>query len=310
MKQLIIILSAYRFKLTGYLCAIISLLTFSACSEAGLSDITKDLIDLFVASEDPKNLEDAVVLESTFNRRGKILYMTLLSTNLINSYSENPFLGEWQSFSEHNGRKIFTYGRSGFWWKGRKKQVDILEQLNPEVNGDWSMWKIVLHPDNTLNKYLTSKGRFLDEENVSDIETVFSKHSLLKNDSLWAHEHVFSHGKEPFSDQPVFIEPQKVVKYIWKHAVLDKDSDIGTIYLEVMIDYDGTLKYKDIKYYNRQNDHLTSEQKRKCIELGKSICSEFKAAPIDYRGARIRYICEFPIWPPKEVRVLLYPDYF
>ena len=243
-----------------------------------------------------------MVLESTFNRRGKILYMTLLSTNLINSYSENPFLGEWQSFSEHNGRKIFTYGRSGFWWKGRKKQVDILEQLNPEVNGDWSMWKIVLHPDNTLNKYLTSKGRFLNEEDVSDIESVFNKYSLLKNDSLWAHKHVFSHGKEPFIDQPVFIEPQKVLNYIMKHAVLDKDTDIGPIYLEAMIDYDGTFKYKDIIIYDRQNSHISREQKRKYIEFGKSICSEFKAAPIDYRGTRIRYICEFPIWPPKEVR--------
>lgn len=301
-------LFAFHSKLARYLFSLISLLIFSACSETGLSDITKDLIDLFVASEDPKNLEDAVVLKSKNNRQGKILYMMLVSTDVINSYSDNPHLGKWQSFSKHNGRKIFTYGRGGFWWKGRKKQIDIIEQMNSEVNWDCSTWKIVLHPDNTLNKYLTSKGRFLNEEDVSDIETVFSKHSLLKNDSLWAHEHVFSHGKEPFSDQPVFIEPQKVVKYIWKHAVLDKDSDIGTIYLEVMIDYDGTLKYKDIN--NRQNDHFTSEQKRKCIELGKSICSEFKAAPIDYRGARIRYICEFPIWPPKEVRVLLYPDYF
>lgn len=284
---------------------VIILLSTLACHpEAGISRISEDLIDLFAASEDPDNYMDAIVLTATKSKGESVLYMALMNINEIKSYSDNTDLEEWHAFQTYKDRKIFVYGNGSIWWKGEKRHKDIIHQMNQEVNWDWSIWEIVLHPDNTLNTYLTNKGRCANEDDIIDIEQVFQKHSLLKNDSDWADGHIFTFDEIRYLNQPVFIETNNFVQYLKKNPVMGEDSvkNVCPVEVKVLINTDGSLQYQGISFgVGGVVPKMSREQKKGFKDLGMAICSEFKVVPVEYRGHRIRYESEIPVWPIREV---------
>jgi len=261
--------------------------------EQVLNSITKDLIDLFTAKEDPDNKWDAILLTSEKKRMGNTLFIELISTKDISRYLGRDILSEDNHFVEYGGRKIFTLGRDSFWWIGNNGGSDLYGLPYELIS-----WRITRHQDNTLNTFLTTKRYDVEKDDISDIESLFSRYNLLKDDKMWATEYGYVFENLIWDvDPPIFVDKSLVYSYLTS-AFLSIPEDVLRgirVYARVVLNPDGTLNYKGVEMVGGKIDR---KYKAKIKKIVKRMCNKYKMTTAVYKGTPIYFrdrICVFPV---------------
>ena len=259
-----------------------------------LNSITKELIDLFAAKEDPNNKWDAILLTSEKRQTGNTLFIELISTEDISRYLNQDILLGNTHFVEYGGRKIFTLGRDSFWWIGENGELDLYG-----LPYELTTWKVTRHKDNSLNTFLTTKYQDVEKDDISDIESLFSQYNLLKNDKSWANEYGYVFENLIWDDDPpVFVDKSMVYSYLTSAFLSipeEKMKDIR-VYARVILNPDGSLSYKGVDIVGRKIDR---KNKTEIIKIVKKMCDKYQMTTAIYRGVPISFkfrLCVFPVY--------------
>ena len=255
---------------------VIATLIAPLCHGIELSEITKELLGLFIGQcNDDKRAEYVLSVSNQASER-KLLLQTV-NKDVVLIPRSIPH-------TRYQGHKVYLVGEDdGFYWTGGTLK-DTIETDN-NVCYDPATWVIVQHEDNTLNRFMTNK-HLIQGDDISDIMSVFEAHGLLKDDSKWVENHVFL-SSDIIEKWASFTDNQIVRQFIrdnFRKTTTPITKRIPII-VTVVVDTDGNMVYKSIDVFTASEySFLLQEGER----IARMICDSFKMQPAVHRGVTVK----------------------
>lgn len=263
----------------------IALETCAPITSISLSNIGRDILDLYIKEEIPdekNNSRIGLYLSATKRQdNGRELSIIYGHTSLFLKPS-----------FKYKGYDIVVDGNSdGFYWDGDNGTRKHLEKWF-KYDETAPLWSIIQYDDNTINRFLSSKGR-CGFQDITDLIRVFDSYGLLKDDSSWAKQYCFSSIEvdypAKFDDWAMvnsFIKkefkPIEAYPYCWfvfAHFMVSKNGNISFVDLEI-----------DDIVVGKERDLLKSE----CTRVANMICKNFKMIPAIHRGITVDSMYTIP----------------